>query len=163
MILTLISLAVFVTYMVYAIRVAKGIPWSISETYYHLEQHGRPKYLFQLTMIFSAFLLLPSWLKLSPEHLQFLTFLSCAGLIFVGAAPCFKLRLDGRIHYVATVICGISSVIWICLMGFWFIPLSLFLLAIYLTYRYLRPLFWIECTAFISAYTAIIIQTCVGS
>lgn len=158
MILTFISLVLLVAYIVYAIRLIKGIPFSISDTYYQLEKHNHPKWLFQLYMIVPAFLLLPAWLDLPEEHLQFLAFLSCGGLIFVGAAPCFKLELEGKIHYSATIICGISGLAWVCLTGFWLIPLILFALGIYFTYRYQKPLFWTECALFISVYLSVIWQ-----
>lgn len=159
MILTLISLVLLGAYVAYAVSVIKGVPWSVSDTYYQLAKRGRAKWLFQLAMIVPAMLLLPAWLERSPEHLQFLAFLSCAGLIFVGAAPCFKLELEGRIHYAATAICGISSVIWVCLMGMWYVPAALFAAAICWMIKYQRWMFWIEVAAFVSTYITVLIKT----
>ena len=85
MICMLISLVLIAAYIVYAISVMQGIPWSVSDTYYQLDKRGRPKWLFQAAMIVPAFLLLPAWLDVSPVEIQFLAFLSGAGLIFVGA------------------------------------------------------------------------------
>lgn len=98
MICMLISLVLIAAYIVYAISAMQGIPWSVSDTYYQLDKWGHPKWLFQAAMIVPAFLLLPAWLDVSPVEIQFLAFLSGAGLIFVGAAPCFKLELEGKVN-----------------------------------------------------------------
>ena len=60
MICMLISLVLIVAYIVYAISVMQGIPWSVSDTYYQLDKRGHPKWLFQAAMIVPAFLLLPA-------------------------------------------------------------------------------------------------------
>lgn len=158
MILTLISLVILTAYVAYAVIVIKSVPWSISDTYYQLEKRNRPKWLFQLSMIVPAIVLLPAWLDVSPEGIQFLTFLSCAGLVFVGTAPCFKLNLDGKVHYVATAICGLSAIIWTCLIGLWYIPVLLLALAVILMCKYRKWMFWIECACFLSTYLAVILM-----
>lgn len=40
MICMLISLVLIVAYIVYAISVMQGIPWSVSDTYYQLDKRG---------------------------------------------------------------------------------------------------------------------------
>ena len=145
MICMLISLVLIAAYIVYAISVMQRIPWSVSDTYYQLDKRGRPKWLFQAAMIVPAFLLLPAWLDVSPVEIQFLAFLSGVGLIFVGAAPCF----------IATGVCGVASLAWICLVGYWLFPLLLSASCIYLTYRYQRPMFWVECSLFLSVYLTV--------
>ncbi len=157
MILVLISLAFLTLYLVYAISVIKSVPWSISDTYYQLEKRGKKKWLFQLAMIVPAMLLLPAWLECSDENIQFLAFLACGGLMFVGAAPCFKLELDGKVHYAATAICGTSAVLWTCFSGMWYIPLIAMLIAAGLGLKYRKWMFWIECAALVSTYIAVIL------
>nr|DAN21448.1 MAG TPA_asm: hypothetical protein [Bacteriophage sp.] len=155
--LIITSLLLLVAYMAYSLRVIKVIPWSVSDTYYQLEKRGRKKWLFQLAMIAPAMLLLPAWLECSSANIQFLAFLSCGGLVFVGAAPCFKLKPEGRIHYAATVICGVSSVLWSCLSGMWYIPTAAMLVAVGLGIKYQKWMFFLECAAFVSAYASILI------
>lgn len=157
MILVLISLVFLVLYLVYAISVIKSVPWSISDTYYQLEKRGKKKWIFQLAMIVPAMLLLPAWLECSGEKTQFLAFLACGGLMFVGAAPCFKLELDGKVHYAATAICGTSAVLWTCFSGMWYIPLIAMLIAAGLGIKYRKWMFWIECAAFVSTYMAVLL------
>lgn len=159
MILTVISLILLTSYIVYAVKVIKAVPWSISDTYYQLEKRNRPKWLFQFAMIVPAMLLLPAWLDCSPEGIQFLAFLSCGGLMFVGVAPCFKLELDGKVHYIATGVCGASAILWTCLVGLWYIPLICLITAGYLIYRYSKPMFWVEMAVFVSTYLSVLIKT----
>lgn len=156
--LVIISLLLLVTYVAYSLKVIKNIPWSVSDTYYQLGKRGRKKWLFQLAMIVPAMLLLPAWLDCSSENIQFLAFLSCGGLMFVGAAPCFKLELDGKVHYAATAICGTSAVLWTCFSGMWYIPLIAILIAAGLGIKYRKWMFWIECAAFTATYLAVILQ-----
>lgn len=77
--------------------------------------------------------------------------------MFVGAAPCFKLELEGKIHYAATAICGISAVLWVCLSEMWYIPLVAFIAAGILMYKYKKWMFWIECAAFVSTYISVML------
>lgn len=158
MLLTIISLLLLTIYIGYAVRVIKMAPWSLSDTYYQLEKRNRPKWLFQLAMVVPAFLLLPVWLDGSNENLQFLAFLSCGGLIFVGAAPCFKLELEGKVHYCATAVCGLSSVLWTCLSGYWYLPVVCLAIAVFLMFRYKKWMFWLECALFVSTYLSVIIN-----
>ena len=158
MILTIISLLILTAYIAYAV-IFCGIPSSLSDTYYQLEKHGRKKWLFQIPMILTAFLLLPAWLECSSENIQFLAFLSCGGLLFVGAAPCFKLELDGKVHYASASVCGLSAVLWVILSGMWYIPLITFTIAVYLMIKYKNWMFWIECAAFLSTYIAVLLYT----
>lgn len=156
MTLTIISLILLTAYIAYAV-IYCGMPSSLSDTYYQLEKHDRKKGLFQIAMILPAFLLLPAWLECSMENIQFLAFLSCGGLIFVGAAPCFKLELDGKVHYASAAVCGFSAVLWVILSGMWYIPLVAFAIAIYLMIKYKNWMFWVECAAFLSTYLAVLL------
>lgn len=108
--------AFVLAYTVYVCYRQKGIPESLSATYYLLEGHG---WLTQLVFILTGFLLLPGWLAESVESLQFLAFLACASLVFVGCAPMFKLPLEGAVHYTSAAVCCISSVLWVILMGYY--------------------------------------------
>lgn len=90
MTLIIISFLIITSYvgvMIYR----KGIPYSISDTYYSLEH----KVWFGFSMIATALLLMPSILDRTPENFQFLAFLMCAGICFVGVAPNFKGESSG--------------------------------------------------------------------
>lgn len=97
-----------------------GIPESLSATYYSLGKHG---WVFQAFMLVVGIGLLPLWLSVSQETYQFLVFLSCASLCFVASAPCFKLELQGKVHYSAAAVCCISVFTWQIVEGLWDVTL----------------------------------------
>lgn len=148
LIVSFLSLA---AYLIYAVRVC-GVPASVSDTYYILLRKRRPAWLFQLAMILTGGLLLPAWLEVSPENLQFLAFLACGALIFVGATPLFKEAEQRVIHIAATVISGLSTLAWEVASGYWIVPAIMLAAAVpYGIYKQ-RILFFVELAAFASAY-----------
>lgn len=165
MILILLSLAIFLTYVGVMIK-RNGIPYSISDTYYSLEH----KMWFGFSMIATAVIVMPEILDRTPEEYQFVAFLMCAGLCFVGTAPNFKVSIDRPIHITATTIAGLSSQIWIALT----VPWLLLVWVVWLVYVGVRlkqvwsgsfwnsfvkckPLFWAEIIAFGMIYLSLLI------
>lgn len=141
-------------YLIYAVRVC-GVPASVSDTYYILQRKRRPAWLFQLAMILTGGLLLPAWLEVSPENLQFLAFLACGALIFVGTSPLFKEAEQRVIHITATVVSGLSTLAWEVASGYWIVPAIMLAAAVpYGVYKR-RVLFFVELAAFASAYSCI--------
>lgn len=155
--LYLLSLILLTIYIMYAVRMC-GVPWSLSDTYYQLNKRGRPAWLFQVAMIAPAMLLMPVWLECSAGNLQFLAFLSCGGLMFVGTAPLFKEEFQGRVHYTGTVIAGLATILWVCLSGMWYLPAVAFPVAGIIMLRYRKWLFLAEMAAFVCAYAGILIS-----
>lgn len=159
------SLIIITSYVGVMIK-RNGIPYSISDTYYSLEH----KIWFGFSMISTALLLMPSILERTPESYQFLAFLMCAGLCFVGAAPNFKVGLDRPIHIIATSIAALCSQVWVALTCPWLLLIWLvWLLYIGVRlkqvwdgdwwYSFVRckPLFWAEVLAFGMVYYELII------
>ena len=156
--LILISSAILAVYLWRVIKLI-GIPWSISDTYYQLKKHQKPAWIFQVAIITAAGFLLPEWLELTDgKNYQCCAFLACAGLIFVGAAPCFKLELDGKVHVGATRVCTLASLVYMCFSGLWFVPLLLAIPTGFLIHRYDKPVFWLELWLIVSVYVSIIIN-----
>lgn len=91
-------------------------PESISATYYMLGKRG---WIFQTVMILVGFLLMPAWISIAKEQHIFLAFLSCASLMFVAAAPAFRLELEGKVHYASAAVCCTCAVFWQILEGMW--------------------------------------------
>lgn len=154
--LYLMSLLLLIVYITYAVRVC-GVPWSLSDTYYQLKKRNRPAWLFQLAMIVPAVLLMPVWIECSSENTQFLAFLACGGLMFVGTAPLFKEEFQSRVHYAGTIIAGLATILWICLSGMWYLPAVTFTIAGIIMLRYQKWLFWAEMAAFVCAYVGLLI------
>lgn len=167
--LIIISLIIFLVYMT-GMYLYFGIPYSISDTYYKLENRKKGAgWLFSAMCILVGGLLLPALLNMTPDSYQFTAFLACAGLIFVGAAPQFKLPLTNTVHYGSAAVCCIFSQIWVGLTCWW---LLLPVWGAFLTYiiihmarhkegaiwdRFVsaKPMFWCEVAAVGATYLAI--------
>lgn len=154
--LYLMSLIFLAMYIVYAVRVC-GVPWSLSDTYYQLKKRNRPAWLFQAAMIIPAMLLMPVWIECSSDDLQFLAFLSCGGLIFVGTAPLFKEEFQSKVHYTGTAISGLAAILWLCLSGLWWLPLITMNAAVGIAIFKSRWMFWLEMAAFMGAYVGVLL------
>ena len=155
--LVLSSLCVFAAYIAYALSTV-GIPTSVSETYYLLRICGKPAWLFQAAMMACALLLLPAWLELSSPNLQFLVFLCCGSLVFVGAAPMFRLELEGKVHFFASLIAAAGALAWLVASGLGVVLLGTVPVAVVLGRRYGCGLFWAELAAFASVYAGVMAE-----
>lgn len=158
MVLVIISFIIFAAYLAAMIKMF-GLPASISDTYYLLERKRKGAgWLFTAMCWGVVGTLLPAWLDMTPETYQFTAFLAAAGLLFVGAAPQFKLSLTGPVHYAGAGLCCGGAVLWCLLSGYWFIPLNAFLIFGWVALRYGKPMFWIEMAAFTSIYLTIFLM-----
>lgn len=102
----------------------KGYPESLSATYYLW-----PEWVFPSVMALLGFSLLPVWLENTEgSSLQFLSFLSCVGLIFVGSAPDYKKdKGQYKVHIVAAYLAAGTAILsMIFVIGGWYwIPIWL--------------------------------------
>lgn len=161
MILVALSFAIIALY-VGAMMFRIGIPYSISDTFYSLEH----KFWFGISICSTSLLLMPSILDRTPENLQFLAFIMCASLCFVGVSPNFKHGLDRPIHITSTALCAVCSQLWV---GLVFSPLMFLIWLVWLAYEIImmikvwnghfinsfimtKPLFLAEVLAFLSVY-----------
>lgn len=110
------TVSVALVYLCYSVCVTDGVPESLSATYYELGDDG---WLFQLVMLVLGSALLPVWLEACGGRYEWLAFLSCGGLLYTGAAPAFRLKLEGAVHYSAAVVCCVSALAWLLLSGEW--------------------------------------------
>ena len=148
-----ISLSIIFGYLGFV--VAKfGIPKSISETYYLLGKHG---WLFQFALALTAFTALPVLIDSSSESTEFLAFLGCGGLLFVSAAPLFKLKFEGAVHYSSALVCCVSLVLWQVLNATWTVPLACFVVVLPCMLRDKKYTWWLEIATIVSAYVSLII------
>lgn len=136
-----------------ALVVAKfGIPKSISDSYYLL---GKKGWMFQVALFLTAFLVMPSLIDRSSEDTQFLAFLSCAGLIFVGAAPFFKRTFDSKVHFISAAICCVGLVLWQIFNASWVTPLVCLLAVLYPMFKDKKYMWWLEIATIMSAYVSL--------
>ena len=157
MVATLVLSSVLsLSFLCYSAWISKGIPVSISETYYLL---GKKGWIFQLVMTAIAVTLYPVWVNACSTELIGLAFASCASLIFVVIAPSFRLPLEGKVHYISASVCCICSVTWQILEGLWDVTLWCEFLCLMLTIQYRKNwCWWIECAIVTSVYMNLLVQ-----
>lgn len=148
--LLILMTLVFFSYVLFII-IKYGILESISHSYYNL-----PSSLKFLFTFFCWGFSLPAAIigfSLSEYSLfQFLIFWASSGIMFVGASPNFKLKLEGDIHNIAAYIGVVSSQLFIFLVfeNLKFILPTFILISILLFLLKVKNLiWWIEILAFL--------------
>lgn len=106
--------AVLLIALLFMVISKHGVPDMVSSIYYMMDKHG---WVFQVYIIMFAALMMVCLLD-SGLGVQCLAFLSCAGLMFVGAAPRFLEESDRRVHKTAAITSAMASVAW-CLTVEW--------------------------------------------
>lgn len=143
----------------------KGVPYSISETFYKLDH----KLWFGATMWLTAGLLMPAILEVTPESYQFTAFLACVGMIMTGIAPNFREGIERPIHIVGAILCLVFSQVWVGLTCPWFLLVwivyviyTVVMMARHVSDRALsdflrtKPMFWVEVTALVVTYMVLL-------
>ena len=121
---------VYIVYDWASVKKNKDWPESLSATYYLW-----PKWVFPSVMVLVGFSLLPVWLEATAgSNLQFLSFLSCLSVIFMGCAPDYRNNKgEYKVHMVcAYIACATALLSLIFVLGYWWIFL-IFLLVNYLS------------------------------
>lgn len=95
------------------------IPGSISETSYLLRDNFGTTWPFSFICVVSAMCLFPQWVMVSPENLQFLTFISCLGLCFAGTTPLYHEQFHRKIHYISGMTSYAAGLLWLILTQSW--------------------------------------------
>lgn len=163
----LFSIGIFVCYLG-CIIYKYGVPSSVSESFYLLPK--KYNWLFTIFCWGVASIIAP-WLESSAETWEFLSFLSCAGLVFVGTAAAFKEDFVRQVHYVAAAICAVCSQLWIILdTDLEWISILVFVLVGCLGYwHWLKRggkgdsrvsknvTFWVELWAFVSLFVVMLV------
>ena len=125
-ILVCIVTLIYIVYNGESIRKNKGYPISLSATYYLW-----PKWVFPSVMTLVGLSLLPVWLEATAgSNLQFLSFLSCLSVIFMGCAPDYRNdKGEYRVHMIcAYIACATALLSLILVLGNWWIfPIILLL------------------------------------
>ena len=146
----------------------KGIPYSISATFYALAH----KWWFRFTMWVTPILLMPSILEVSRPCTEFLAFLALIGMIMVGCAPDYaRDPFQHKMHVSGAIMCIGFSQLWVVFNCWWvLLPIWLAYLAytgiaigrqkegVFL-YKFMqtKPMFWIELASLAAIYSALAI------
>ncbi len=163
--LVLVSLLLITAYTTAVCVKCKGVPYSISETFYRLEH----KLWFGATMFLTAGLLMPAILEVTPESYQFTAFLACGGMFLIGVAPNFREGIERPIHVAGAILCLVFSQVWVALTCPWFLMVwivyviyTVVMMARHVTDRALsdflrtKPMFWVEVTALVVTYMVLL-------
>ena len=123
-ILVYIVILIYIVYDWESVRKNKDWPVSLSETYYLW-----PKWVFPTVMTLVGLCLLPTWLEATEgSNLQFLSFVSCINIIFIGFAPDYKNdKGQYKVHMLcAYIACAAALLSLIFVLGNWWIfPIAL--------------------------------------
>lgn len=144
-----------------------GIPDMVSDVYYQLQgctgseviddkRKRNYGWVFTLVMFASALLMLVSLLD-SGKGIQFLAFLGCAGLMFVGFVPHYLNSAEHIIHKSAAITAAIGCVGWCSSVNLApTLLLAIAVLIIYFPPAVKKPktvgYYWAELTAFLDVY-----------
>ena len=150
--ITIISFILFVLYMILSIYKNDRLPVSLSDTYYLW-----PKWVFPIMMVIMAFSVLPYWLEMTANtDYQFLSFLACAGLLFVADAPDFRNdKNQYPIHVISAYIAAGMTVLSLTFVsGYWWIfPITLIIEGLFEFKNIKNCYIWIlEISIIISTY-----------
>ena len=143
-----------------------GVPSMVSDVFYQLQNCAGSEvisdkekrnygWVFTTVMVASAILMLVSLLD-SGKGIQFLAFLGCAGLMFVGAAPNYVDKDTFPIHKSGAIVAAIGCVGWCASVNL--VPTLLLAIAVLIIYfpPAAKPkaigCYWAEVAAFLDVY-----------
>ena len=152
-----------------------GVPAMVSDVYYQLQNCTGSEivgdkrkrnygWVFTLVMFLSAILMLIPLLA-SGKGIQFLAFLGCAGLIFVGFVPRYLDSAEHIIHKSAAITAAIGCVGWCASINL--TPTLLLAIAVLIIYfppakkpKVIIGYYWAEVAGFLDIYLTYWICVC---
>ena len=164
MTLVIISFLIIASYTAAVCIKTKGVPYSISATYYTLDH----KLIFGASMALTAMFLFPVVWELSTTFsMRLLAIEACIGLIGVGLAPDFKDAWINRIHCGSAALTLTSSQLWVGCTSFWWVLIPVWMAYLIYTciaigkqkegvfvYKFIqtKPMFWCEIAALFTTF-----------
>lgn len=170
LVLALVSLAIFVVYNAILIKMY-GVPSSLSQTFYALQEHGHWGGWFTIMMWTMSFTLLIPWIivgnNITPwsRYLGFLPFLTCAALVFVSTAANYRKEWGSHeVHMWCAKGAAVFALLWIfivCYKVCYIVPAWVLLIGgiahLTKTAKSARD-YWLEMVAFGSVFTSVITE-----
>ena len=154
-------MVVFVPILLYALTLLlialysrnMGRPTMISEIYYGT---GR-SLLLPCLLVALALSFLPVMLDLGGQ--QWLAFLTCMGLAFVGAAPAYLSEGERSVHKGAAIMSAFAGTLWCLTMEPWVVAVAAIIAVIASLADRRCWLFWCEVCAMSSVAATVVIKT----
>ena len=155
-ILTTIAMAVLTIYTAALCLAGRQIPPSLSASVFYLPRAGAILWLAVIATV--VFCLAPVLLAVSRPATQFLAFISCAGLLFVGGCPLVKDKTDltYKIHMAGAISSAIAANLLIMTNHWWmlflWIPWVFWFVWVTKDRRWTTQTFWAEMTCFFMTF-----------
>lgn len=155
-----ISFGIYIIYNIISVYKNKKIPNNLSDTYYIW-----PKWVFPVVMMLISWTLMPNLLDLTEgSNWQFLSFLTCMGLTFIGLSPDYlDNKLDYKVHSICAYVIALTSILLIILVVHKYLLLldiliKIIILSLIFTKKYIKDcwLYWLETSLFLSVYLSFI-------
>ena len=149
-----ISFMIFATYIT-AIILIFGIRKSISDSSYALKPY-KAEVFFTLFCWGVSVPMLIYWIDFSATDWNFLPFLACGMLGFVGASPMYQNNdLESKVHNVGSYTCAVGAYLWTFMYGN--VPAGLVAISLSIIPLLMRKnkVYWIEMIAFLNLYIQI--------
>lgn len=118
-----------------------GVPDMVSYCYYLTDQ----SMLMPVMFIALGMTFLP--VMINKGGIDCMAFLTCAGLIFVGAAPAYLDDLDRKVHKTAAIVSAVASVIWAVSVDAMPTLISALAAVLAMVLQHKKWLFWAEVIA----------------
>lgn len=147
-ILALISCILLTADLAVSTVVRNEVPDCVSRCWYVI------KYWHYVFLTGAAFILLPALMEVTNQDWQFLAFFTCAGVLFVGAAPSYFEKSQKTVHEVSAIFSAASSIMWLltsCVECLPFLGIALFGLL-----DPKRKLLYAELACFYSVYMGVL-------
>lgn len=152
-----------------------GVPSMVSDVYYQLQgctgsevigdkRKRNYGWLFTFVMVTCAVLMMVCMLD-TGKGVQFLAFLGCGGLAFVGCAPNY-LGDESKVHKIAALVAAAGCVGWCLSVCWWVTAIIAILYILYVAYAFhlyeelaiskrhwlAKPWYWLEVSAFLDVF-----------
>ncbi|MDR1644229.1 MAG: hypothetical protein LBS05_00165 [Tannerellaceae bacterium] len=142
------SFALFALYIILIVEKNRGVPQSISDSFY-LKGVGYTFTIWCFAIGFSVAMVMFD--ASAGRWFQFLGLFAGGGLCFVGTAPYFKSH-ERTVHFTSAATCAVAAAAWMCAAGY--APALIPVLIVALAVRQNR-MFWSEITIFLMTYTSL--------
>ena len=155
-ILTTIAVAVLTIYTAALCLAERQIPPSLSASVFYLPRAGAVIWLAVIATV--VFCIAPVLLAVSRPATQFLAFISCAGLLFVGGCPLVKDKTDltYKIHIAGAITCAVCANLLIMFNHWWmlflWIPWLFWFIWVTKDRRWTTQTFWAEMMCFLITF-----------
>lgn len=162
MILIIITLCIFIGYIVY-ILARFGIIPSISDSYYYLENKdkGTGLYFTVWCGLITTFTLPPSMAVCEAWWQSLLAIVMCVGLLFVSASPAFYNKKYRPYHLVGAILSAGCAVTLSLVFGYWYIVLISAIIGSIIQFCTLKRdiTLWLEIACFTCYFTTLILKS----